>query len=66
MENKDYAAQKLAFVSNLNGTSLGDIFTLLSIFPMINLFSVLIKIVLLYNFSHNFTQNKPQSGQNFW
>ena len=43
----DYAVEKLNFVSNLNGTSLHQLLNLIVTFPIINFFSVLIKIILI-------------------
>jgi hypothetical protein len=45
---EDYATQKLKFVSNLNGTTLNEIVSLLTLFPLINFLSVLLKMFLLF------------------
>lgn len=54
--NDDYAKEKLDFVSNLNGTSLTYLVSLVILFPMINLFSVLLKILLLFCVATNDVQ----------
>jgi hypothetical protein len=63
--------EKIAFVSNLNGTSLNDLVLLISTFPMINFFAVLLKLFLLftYDLSTNKSneQKKNSSGKYiFW
>ena len=59
----NYANEKLKFVSNLNGTTLNEIFTLLTLFPLINFFGVLVKIALLFYASSNYIEhlNKQKS-----
>ena len=48
MNEDNYASQKLKFVSDLKGASLVEVFSLLTLFPMINFLSVLVKISYMY------------------
>jgi len=56
----DYAVEKLNFVSNLNGTSLHQLLNLIVTFPIINFFSVLIKIILINELTLN------DGAKKFW
>jgi hypothetical protein len=62
----DYKAEKLNFISNLNGTSLENLVSLISIFPMINFVCVMIKIVCLFSYSSIKKENLSKSKNNFW
>lgn len=60
----DYASEKLKFVSNLNGTTLNEIFTLLTLFPLINFLSVLVKILVLFYVNVDFIQRLNSTKTN--
>lgn len=62
----DYKTEKLNFISNLNGTSLENLVTLISVFPMINFVCVMIKIFFLYTSSSVKNSNLSKSKNNFW
>ena len=66
----DYSSEKLSFVSNLNGTTLNEIFALLTLFPLINYLSVLIKAVALFYLNTSYIQrlNSKNNGSlgYFW
>ncbi len=66
----DYASEKLKFVSNLNGTTLNEIFTLLTLFPLINFLSVLVKVLVLFYANANLIEklNSTKKGHfgYFW
>lgn len=68
---EDYASEKLKFVSNLKGTTLNEIFTLLTLFPLINFLAVLAKTALLFYASSNYieklnSQKRTGSLTYFW
>jgi hypothetical protein len=62
----DYKTEKLNFISNLNGTSLENLVTLISVFPMINFVCIMIKIFFLYTSSSVKNSNLSKSKNNFW
>ena len=62
----DYKTEKLNFISNLNGTSLENLVTLISVFPMINFVCVMIKIVFLFTSSSVKNSNSSKSKNKFW
>jgi hypothetical protein len=62
----DFKTEKLNFISNLNGTSLENLVSLISIFPMINFACVMIKILCLYSSTSIREANLPISKNNFW
>ena len=43
----DFAREKLEFVSNLTGSSLSEVVSLIVVFASINFFSALVKVVFL-------------------
>ena len=47
MHDDLYAKQKLDFVSNLNGTTLGDVVSQLASFSMISFLGVMVKLMLV-------------------
>ena len=63
----DYASEKLQFVSNLNGTTLNEIVTLLTLFPLINFMSILAKVFGLFYLNSKFVQslNNNKLGKYF-
>ena len=57
MDSEAYKSAKLNFVSNLNGTTLSYMISMISLFPLINFVCVLVKTYVLHSRSAAFKSN---------